>query len=126
MKRAIAALIVLAIVLSCSMVMGGSKKGTKKLTPEEKSGVYLLILAKKGYIQISDIDTAVLIFVEPKFWAIATHADKHNLCAHAVIFYRELNTKDHHRRIVVSIRDMTTEKELARGEIETGRIDIYK
>ena len=123
MNKAIAMIIAIAMLLPCSAAMAASKK---KLTPGEESGVKLMALVQKGYINIYMDDSCPLIYVEPKFWAMGKHLDKHNLCVNALQFFKELDTKEGKKRVCINFKDMTSKTELANVEVQTGRIEIYR
>ena len=126
------AVLVCFIVASFIHISGAfakSKKSkTSKLTQGEESGIMLLALEKKGYIEINDPGPAILIYVEPKFWKAGTHADKKDLCAHAYYFIEALDAKKQlkEQHVCISFYDMTSKEKLANVEMGTGKIDIYK
>lgn len=98
----------------------------KSLTPGEEAGLRLLALQSKGYIDISLGDPSTFILVEPKAWQAMMHKDKVNLCRLAISYIRELNQKDGSKREFVFLQDMTSRKDLGRGFIQTGQIEIFK
>lgn len=105
------------------------EKEIRKL--HQKNGVEasakLLALQAKGYLKIIPIDSVVLIYVEPKFWAAALHRDKHNLCAYSWYLFHEDGSKGATKpRIAVRFEDMTSHELLATANLETGEIEIVK
>lgn len=123
MQRRLAVVALVAILLAFPGTNWG--KG-KSFTPGEEAGLRLLALQSKGYINISLGDPSTFILVEPKAWQAMMHKDKVNLCRLAITYVRELNQKDGCKREFVFLQDMTSRKDLGRGFIQTGKIEIFK
>ncbi|MCX5891435.1 MAG: hypothetical protein NTW80_00385 [Deltaproteobacteria bacterium] len=116
--------VTIAVILLVLPAINWAKE--KSLTPGEEAGLRLLALQSKGYITISLGDPSTFILVEPKAWQVMMHKDKVNLCRLAVTYVRELNHKDGSKREFVFLQDMTSRKDLGRGFIQTGTIEIFK
>ena len=118
------AAIALALVLLAFAATTWAKE--RQFTPGEEAGLRLLALQSKGYIDISLGDPSTFILVEPKVWHAMMHKDKVNLCRMAITYVSELNQKDGGKREFVFLQDMTSRENLARGFIQTGKVEIFK
>lgn len=124
MKR-IAQINMLFIVIL--MVLTGIAIGAKKsgITAAEEAGIKLLAMQQKGLIQLNISEPSTFMEVEPLAWKGLTHKDKVNLVRTAISFCNGLNQKGK-KIIFVILRDMTSGKKLATGEIDRGRVDIHR
>jgi hypothetical protein len=127
MKKTIATMAFVAVVIGmCGHGLAGKKPEPASTESAEQSGIVLLFLQTRGYLSVHMDEACPVVSVEPRFWAVATHDDKRNLCAHALRFIGGLDANKAHKFVCITFRDMTTRQELARVEVKTGRIDIYK
>jgi hypothetical protein len=115
--------VLLIPVLTANPCFAGKKS---KLTPEQESGVILLALAHRGYIEVHLIDPNPLIFFEPKAWEAMLHRDKHNFCVHALRFIQGVKAEKGKNWDYVFIKDLTSKAMLATIYLDNNKIKIHK
>lgn len=116
-------LVVSVIILALSNV--SFAKAGKGFASAEEAGLKLMAMQQKGFIQLTIDEPSTFMQVEPLAWKGLMHKDKVNLVRTAMSFCNGLNQKG--RKIIfVILQDMTSGKKLATGEVDRGRVDIYK
>jgi hypothetical protein len=121
--RTILKLIFITIVFLSLTNSAFGKKGD--FTAAEEAGLKLMAMQQKGFIQLNIDEPSTFMQVEPLAWKGLMHKDKVNLVRTAIRFCSGLNQKG--RKIMfVILQDMTSGKKLATGEVDRGRVDIYK
>ena len=116
-------LVVFVIIMGLSnMSFAKERKG---FTSAEEAGLKLMAMQQKGFIQLNIDEPSTFMQVEPLAWNGLMHNDKVNLVRTAMSFCNGLNQKG--RKIIfVILQDMTSGKKLATGEVDRGRVDIFK
>lgn len=122
MKTISKLLLISVVFLALTNIAFGKKEG---FTAAEDAGIKLMAMQQKGFIQLNIDEPSTFMQVEPLAWKGLMHNDKVNLVRTAITFCNGLNQKGK-RIMFVILQDMTSGKKLATGEVDRGRVDIFK
>lgn len=122
MRYIIKLLLIIILFIAFTNTVFGKEEG---FTAAEDAGLKLMAMQQKGYIQLNIDEPSTFMRVEPLAWNGLMHKDKVNLVRTAMRFCSGLNQKGRKITFVI-LQDMTSGKKLATGEVDRGRVDIFK
>jgi hypothetical protein len=82
----------------------------------------LAVLSQKGLMQICPGDGVVFALVEPMYWKAQTHVRKQKIVQAMINVAR---TEKNRPKFAI-FQDMTSRENVAKGFVDSGKIEIYK
>lgn len=100
-------------------------KAAPKIPSGERKMAFLIALNKKGLVNWS-IDGPILnVFIEPELWNSYNHTYKYQFCRY-VLTTTNYSLKLENKVSFLSVFDMTSHKQLAKGNLINNNIEIIK
>lgn len=113
-------------LISPSVAQKKKKDSLADLPSGAVSGMKLLAMQKKGYINLVLVEPNPILYVEPLAWKGMTHRDKVKLGSLALDFINGLNKEQGQKYSYVFIKNMTTKEHLGTVHLEENRVEIFK